>query len=258
MENKKISVKDYFLFANLALALLIWLGDCLYLCYDHLWIKSVTSALFVIVGIVNLVYLILNKFSLKSLRFPILLLTGLTFAMLGDIILEVEFIVGAALFAVGHIFYFVSYIFIEKFKLTDLIYGACIFVPAVLLITLAPIFNFGGVLMEVVAVIYAAIISCMVGKAIANFVRNKNKLNLIILLGSILFFISDLMLLFNVFSKLPYFGAICLGTYYPAEVLLGFSIFLFGNAAKITPETTAHEETPSEEPMSETQATDAE
>ena len=258
MENKKISVKDYFLFANLALAILIWLGDCLYLCYDLLWMKSVTSALFVIVGIVDLIYLIINKFSFKSLKIPILLLTGLTFAMLGDIILEVEFIVGAALFAVGHIFYFVSYIFIEKFKWTDLIYGACIFVPAVLLITLAPIFNFGGVLMEVVAVIYAAIISCMVGKAAANFVRNKNKLNLIILLGSVLFFISDLMLLFNVFSKLPYFGAICLGTYYPAEMLLGFSIFLFGAKKEQDSEVPANEATPKEEPASEAQTEGAE
>lgn len=229
MHDKKISVKDYFLFINLALAVLVWLGDCLYIRYDELWMKSVTSAMFVAIGIVNLVYLILNKFALKSLKFPILMLTGLTFAMLGDIILEVQFIVGAALFAVGHVFFFVSYIMIEKFKWTDLLYGLCIFVPAALLITLAPIFDFGGVLMEVVAVIYAAVISCMVGKSIANFVRDKNKTNLIILLGSVLFFVSDFALLFNVFSHLPYFGAICLGTYYPAEVLLGFSIFMFGS-----------------------------
>lgn len=248
MEDKKITVKDYFLFANLALALLIWVGDCLYIRYnDSLLIKSITSALFVVIGIVNLVYLILNKFKLKSLLFPIMMLTGLTFAMLGDIILEVEFIVGAALFAVGHVFFFVSYVMIEKFKWQDLIYGACIFVPAVLLITLAPIFDFGGAVMEIVAVIYAAVISCMVGKAIANFVSARNKLTLIILLGSALFFVSDFALLFNVFSKLPYFGAICLATYYPAEILLGFSVFLFGSSAKVCePKTAASEETPAE------------
>lgn len=230
MNDKKISAKDYFLFANLALALLIWLGDCLYLRYDSLWIKSVTSALFVFIGIINTVYAVLKKLDRKSLKFPIFMLTGLTFAMLGDIILEVEFIVGAALFAVGHVFFFVSYIMIEKFKWTDLLYGLCIFVPAVLLITLAPIFDFGGILMEIVAVIYAAVISCMVGKSIANFVREKNKTHLIILLGSVLFFVSDFALLFNVFSDLPYFGAICLATYYPAEILLGFSIFMFASA----------------------------
>lgn len=241
MDDKKIEKKDYFLFGNLALALLIWVGDCLYLRYDELWIKSVTSALFVVIGIINLYYYLSNKE--RKLKFPILMLTGLTFAMLGDIILEIEFIVGAALFAIGHVFYFVSYAMLEKPKWTDFIYGACIFIPAVLLITLAPIFSFGGILMEVVCCVYAAIISCMVGKAIANFVRERSKLNLIVLLGSVLFFISDLMLLFNVFSSLPYTGAICLATYYPAEILLGFSIFMYASAKK-PDSATATEEKP--------------
>ena len=151
---------------------------------------------------------------------------GLVFAMLGDVILEIHFIAGAALFAIGHVFYFVAYTVDERFKPTDLIYTACILVPAILLITLAPCFDFGGVLMEVVCVVYATVISFMVGKAIANFVRVRDKKHLIVMLGSILFFTSDLMLLFNVFTSLPYFGALCLATYYPAEILLAFSVFL--------------------------------
>lgn len=225
MENKKFGQRDLFLFVNLALALLTWFGDCLYVRYgNQLWLKSVTSALFVILGAVNLVYLILNKE--KSLKFPILMVTGLVFAMLGDVILEIHFIAGAALFAIGHVFYFVAYTVDERFKPTDLIYTACILVPAILLITLAPCFDFGGVLMEVVCVVYATVISFMVGKAIANFVRVRDKKHLIVMLGSILFFTSDLMLLFNVFTSLPYFGALCLATYYPAEILLAFSVFL--------------------------------
>ncbi|MBD5132524.1 MAG: lysoplasmalogenase [Clostridiales bacterium] len=237
--KSKINAKDIFLFVNLGLALFLWFGDCVYVRYSNLWIKSVTSLLFVIVGVVNLVYATLSKPETRKLKFPILMLTGLVFAMLGDVILEVEFIVGASLFAVGHVFYFVSYIFLEKFKPTDLIYGLCIFVPAVLLITLAPIFDFGDVVMEVVVVVYAAVISCMVGKAIANFVRAKNKTNLIILIGSLLFFISDFTLLFNVFSTLPYFGVICLATYYPAQFLLGFSVFSYCSANRAADSPTA-------------------
>lgn len=244
MSEKRISGRDCFLFANLAIALFIWLGDCMYVRYGSLWIKSITSALFVVIGIVNVVYAVLNKSELKSLRFPIFMLTALTFAMLGDVILEVHFIVGAALFAIGHVFFFISYVTLEKFEWTDLIYGLCILVPSVLLITLAPIFDFGVTAMEIVAVIYATVISCMVGKSIANFVRDKNKTNLVILLGSVLFFISDFALLFNVFSALPYFGAICLGTYYPAEVLLGFSIFLYAAANRSV--VAQSEETPAE------------
>lgn len=221
---KNFIKKDYFLMANLVLVLLIIVGDSLYMRYGELWMKSVTSILFVAMGVVNLIYLVLNKN--KDYRFPAIMLTGLIFACLGDIILEVEFIVGAALFAIGHIFYFVAYCFLSKFKWTDLIYGFCILLPSVLFITLAPIFDFDGILMEIVCVVYAVIISLMVGKAIANFVRERNWLNLLIMIGSILFFFSDLMLLLNVFAHLPYVGTLCLATYYPAEILLAFSIFL--------------------------------
>ena len=147
--------------------------------------------------------------------------------MCGDIVLEVEFIVGAVLFAIGHIFYFVAYCFLQKFKWIDLFYGAAIFVPAVIFIVAIPIFDFGGVLMEIVCIVYAIIISCMVGKAISNLVEKKNLQNILIVVGSILFFFSDLMLLLNIFASLPNaVSVLCLATYYPAEILLAFSIFI--------------------------------
>lgn len=218
-------MKKGFLIADLILILLILAGDACYIIFGELWLKGVTSAGFVLLGILSLTYLLLNKE--KDLKFPIVMLVGLVFAMCGDIVLNVHFIGGAVLFAIGHIFYFVSYCFIQKFKWIDLVYGAVIFVPSVLFITLAPIFDFGGVLMEVVCVVYAIIISCMVGKAISNLIRERNLVNLIILIGSALFFFSDLMLLLNVFANLPrVVDILCLATYYPAEILLAYSIRL--------------------------------
>ena len=222
---KNFIQKDYFMIANLLMVLLIIIGDCLYMRTGTLLAKSLTSIAFVALGVINLVYLILNKH--KDYHFPAIMLTGLVFAMLGDIILEVEFIVGAALFAIGHIFYFIAYCFLQKFKWTDLIYGVCILLPSILFITLAPIFNFGGILMEIVCVVYAIIISLMVGKSLANFIRERNWQNLIIMIGSILFFFSDLMLLLNVFASISSIvGTLCLATYYPAECLLAYSIIL--------------------------------
>lgn len=225
-ETKQLSLRKWFFIANIILALGILVGDVCYIVFGTLIAKSITSALFVLMGGANLVYLILTKPA--DLKFPIIMLCGLVFAMCGDIVLEVEFIVGAALFAIGHIFYFVAYCFLQKFRWIDLAYGAGIFVPSVLFITLAPIFDFGGVLMEVVCVVYAVIISCMVGKSISNFVSKKNILNLILMIGSIWFFFSDLMLLLNIFASLPrVVGILCLTTYYPAEILLAFSIFAY-------------------------------
>lgn len=233
--DKSKSFKFGVYFANALLAIAIVICDVFYTIpkFNNLTLKSITSAMFVLMGIINFAFIFLNKG--KDLRFPAIMLTGLVFAMLGDIILEVEFIVGAALFAIGHIFFFVAYCFQLKFKWIDLVYGAVIFTPSVLLITLAPFFDFGGVLMEVVCIVYAAIISCMVGKAISNLIREHSITNFAILCGSVLFFISDLMLLLSIFGGLPVVGMVCTATYYPAEILLAISV-LFAKSKQIKEE----------------------
>lgn len=212
---------------NLIFLLAIVLGDILYITVGGLLIKSITSLLFVALGVVNLIYAIKHK--TRHLKFSIFLTIGLTFAMLGDILLEIHFITGAGLFAVGHIFYFVAYCFISKVKWKDFIYVASIFVPSMLIILFLPCLDYEGLLMKMVCLIYALIISFMLGKSISNFVSNKTKLNLLIMIGSALFFFSDMMLLFAQFGvfdvqilyKLA--SVFCLATYYPAEFLLAHS-----------------------------------
>lgn len=207
---------------NAAFLILIMVGDAFYIAFDQIWVKGLTSALFVVLGAINL-FFVFNKTDKK--KFAIILLIGLFFAMLGDILLEFVFIAGAAFFAMGHVFFFLSYCFLIGLNWKDFIYGLIIFVPSVLFITLAPIFSFGGVLMEIVCVVYALIISLMVGKALSNYVQQKSVLHLIILIGSALFFFSDLMLLLNKFyTQSIVTSLLCLLTYYPAEFLLAHSI----------------------------------
>lgn len=127
---------------NIIFTILILIGDIFYINFDYLVIKGITSAGFVLLGIINLVYLIKNKNN--NLNFGILMLIGLIFAMCGDIFLNINFISGAVLFAIGHIFYFASYCSIIKFKILDLIVGIIIFIPACIFIIVAPIFEFDG------------------------------------------------------------------------------------------------------------------
>lgn len=224
-EGNAFTLKNVCIVSNIVFSILIILGDILYITFGTLLLKSTASALFVLMGLLNLIFLKYND--LKVNKFSLFLFFGLVFAMLGDIILNLHFISGAALFAIGHIFFLISYMHLNKFGWHDILFGAVIFVPSVLFITLAPIFDFGGVLMEVVCVVYAIIISLMVGKALSNCIKLKSRLSIIILLGSMLFFISDLMLLLNVFAGLPkVIDILCLATYYPAEILLALSIFL--------------------------------
>ena len=209
---------------NILLLLAIIIGDVLFVVLDYpLWIKAITSACFFVLGLINLLFAIKNK--TQSLKFCIFMVIGLFFAMVADIVLEPAFIVGALIFALAHILYFVAYCFLIKFKWIDLLYSAVIFVPAVLFMMLAPFFDYGSTLMQIVCAIYALIISIMVGKSISNYVQQKSLLHLIIMIGSILFMLSDIMLLLDNFASLPaIFGIFCVGLYYPAEFLLAFSL----------------------------------
>lgn len=216
------------------IAFCVLLGDIFYILYGALWRKGVTSALFLLLGILFFIQAYLKK---KKLRFPIFMLIGLVFTMAADIVLNIHFIAGAIVFAVGHIFYAISYYQLKRWNWFDLICSLVLAIPAVLWITLAPMFNFGGALMEIVVVFYAAILSFMVGKTISNFItsflkQQNYKLELIILIGSILFFFSDCMLLLNKFGAFTkdikqLLTILCLASYYPAQILLAASIGLY-------------------------------
>lgn len=213
-------MKKYFYLSNLILFILVSIGNVFYIQNGLLWQKTLTSIGFVLIGLINLIYAIKTK--TLNIKYCLTMVLGLILAMLGDILLEVNFIVGALFFASGHIAFFISYCFLHTFKPQDLLYGGILAIVSVLVILFVPIFNFKGI-MQILCMVYAIIISFMVGKAFANLIRERNIINCIILLGSILFFISDLMLLLSHFGGVKT-GAWCLATYYPAECLLGFAL----------------------------------
>ncbi len=210
---------------NIVMALVIFVFDLIYLNIGKLVMKGITSGLFFVLGLANFIFGIKNKNT--NFKFSLFLLLGLLFAMLGDIVLNINFVAGAVLFGIGHILFFASYCWLNGLKWIDLVCGIVIFVPAMLFIVLSPLFSFEQPLMEVVCIVYAFVISFMLGKSVSNLVREHTVTNLTIFVGSLLFFFSDLMLLLNVFAGLgKAFDILCLITYYPAETLLAMSIWL--------------------------------
>lgn len=214
--------KLYFIL-NMALMLFVSIFADLYQREGSIWFKTLASLGFVALGVVNLVYAIKNK---HNLNFGITMVVGLFMAMLGDVLLEIEFLVGAIFFAIGHVVFIVAYFLHQKFHWLDVVIGGIIAVASALIVLLLPIFNFDG-LFKIIIVIYAIIISFMLGKAISNFARNRSFSNLLIGLGSLLFFVSDLMLLLGSFGGIDV-SCMCLATYYPAEVILALSIMFTG------------------------------
>jgi len=191
--------------------------------------KTIPSVLFVVGGIINLFFAKKEGFENKKLKhFSIFMLVGLIFAMLGDILLIDFFIIGAGVFAIGHIMFFIAYLYLAPFKVRDLICFVSIFTPSLLIILLYPGFTF-DTFMQILVIVYALIISLMLGKSLSN-VFNKELTFItryLIFIGSLLFFISDLCLLFYCFTENPLliFDNLCLLTYYPAVTILATTIY---------------------------------
>lgn len=219
---------------GILIALLVLIGDIFYILYGKLWIKGTTSSLFFLLGLYFFAFCVLKK---KRIRFALFMVIALFLTMIADIVLNIHFISGAILFAVGHILYMISYMMLHKWHWRDLLISGILMIPSVLWLTLSSMFDYGGVLMEIVVVAYAIIISFMVGKAISNWMdgllkeKNSKPLELVIMIGSLLFFFSDCMLLLNVFADFPrVVDILCLATYYPAQILLATSIYIYKNS----------------------------
>ena len=212
---------------NLVIMAAVFVGNYLFLTVGGSEIKAVTSAGFVLMGVVNLIFALTRKQS--RVAFQASLAAGLFLACLGDILIGPSFVLGAALFAAGHICFFVSYCVLDKLRPLDLVVSGGIFAAAACFILFAPILDFSEGYMQVVCLVYALIISCMVGKAIGNFVRRRTLLTATLLVGCVLFFFSDLMLVFDWFADAGRVaGLLCMGTYYPAECLLAVSGLIAG------------------------------
>lgn len=218
MKNKTIYT------INSVLLGLLVIADILYIILGRAYIfKTLASSVFVVIALFNLVISLVK--TKENTLYKYLMFVGILFAFMGDILLIDYFILGAIFFGIGHVFYFVAFCFIKKVNWLDAIFFAVILGFALGVIFGYKHFNFNGMLAVVVC--YALIISLMLGKATANSrAQDKNKLvTNLIWLGALLFFISDMFLLFSVFGGAPKVADIlCLATYYPAQGLLATSI----------------------------------
>lgn len=73
------------------------------------------------------------------------------------------------------------------------------------------------------------IISVMVAKSLGNAVREKDVFTGMIAIGSVLFFVSDMMLLLAWFSTIEgrWTSNVCMAAYYPALCLLAGSMVVY-------------------------------
>lgn len=217
------------IYLNAFLILLAFVFNYVYLNYGYLtanarYLKALCVVWFGLTSMTNLFFVKKNGCTDK---FCSIMAIGSVTAMLGDIIIGFSFIVGALLFATGHILFSVAYASTTPFNKRDIIIISSVSLISIIFLLTCPIVVFPSEIMKYIALVYALIISIMVGKAISNYIAVNSSLNLLIAVGSILFFLSDMMLVFEIFVGLTWAGKLCMALYVPAECSLAFSIFLY-------------------------------
>lgn len=166
------------------------------------------------------------------------ILTALILSFLGDVLLAFpidiargvnrNFIAGLLSFALAHIFFSISFITMTSLTIKDLL--LFLIIASALLITLKLIkgFNYNGMFPFVV--LYLLIISFMVAKALSVLsMLTFNFGALLIVIGAILFFISDIILSFIYFHSKNFKKLVPLNliTYYIGQALIALSVLYF-------------------------------
>ena len=224
-------MKKIFFVLNAVLIAAISVGNYFFITIGGRDIKAATSAGFVLLGLCNLVYAVISK--CRKPEFCGAMACSFLLSMLGDIVINSDFIIGAALFALGHIAFFAGYCILQRPRKTDFVIIAAIFLPLAVFVIAAPMLVFEEPVLKWVCVIYALIISCMIGKAAGNFTREKTLPNGLLLAGAVLFALSDFALLLAWFSEAGRWSdVLCMGTYYPAQCLLGHAVYQYVNKEK--------------------------
>ena len=187
-------------------------------------LKCTCSGTFALLGLINLFYS--RKTKQTNEKFYLSMAAGLVFAFLGDVVIDWSFIPGAAIFALGHVFLVVAYCRLERIQKLDYMISGGVFLACVIFL-FSPLVTFDVPVFRIVCLVYAMIISSMLGKAFGNFFRNKTGLTATIAAASFLFFFSDLMLVCDWFIGIwDWAPNACMGTYYPALCLMALSMFI--------------------------------
>lgn len=212
---------------NIVITILVFIGNYFYqsLGFNYT-LKIICSSGFALMGIINMIYAHKRVEDKKVLIFMTL---GLIFAFLGDVAINPNFILGVIFFASGHVFFVASYLAYRKLEKLDIVLSVCLGVFSVGFILVFPYIMFDVPVLKYVVLLYAIIISVMVAKSMGNALREKCIFTGMIAVGSVLFFLSDMMLLLAWFSTIEgrWTSNVCMAAYYPALCLLAGSMVVY-------------------------------
>lgn len=166
--------------------------------------------------------------------FAKLIVTGLCFGALGDILLNLRFVfskigqkvflAGVAAFLIGHILYLCAIVPLSSNVLSCLIVG--VILAAILLAWLFKVLHV-KLVFKIFGVLYIGAIVLMTSVAIGNVITAPAAASWMHAVGAVLFTASDIILIFNTFGSEQKFSMRIanLSLYYLGQLLIACSLF---------------------------------
>jgi uncharacterized membrane protein YhhN len=193
-------------------------------------LKGICGLMFVIIPFLTTKQ---NK-KIRTTKYFKTMISGLTLAAVGDLLLDIDnlqfgilFVIGMAFFALTHVMFSLAFLKHIKFNKTTITTLILLLIPVITIINFLNLINAGD--LTLVINIYAFIISIMVSLSVTLFTKkqlNKYFRNTT-LTGVILFAISDLILVFALFGNNPTKELLLTNNfvYYIAQLTLGLSFY---------------------------------
>lgn len=192
-------------------------------------LKGTASVIFVAIGLIGFL-------SAADHSFARLVFLGLILGALGDILLNLRFVVaekasqpvfltGVAAFLAGHILYLVALIpqatHVWISLLVGVVIAACILAVIFKTMELNPAYKIFGIL-------YIGAVVLMTAVAFGNLIAAPSPARILYAIGALLFTVSDVVMIFNTFGKETKFSLRItnLSLYYAGQLLIAFSLFL--------------------------------
>lgn len=191
-------------------------------------LKGCAAFIFVTIGFICYQMVSHNSLGLK-------ILIGLMFGMIGDILLNLRFVLkengqkaflaGILAFLIGHILYLAALIPLTEFLLIDIILGAII--AAALLTYIFKTMDV-KIAFKIFGVFYLGAVIVMTVMAVHIAIVTGNVHDIVYAIGAVLFTASDIVLIFNTFSGTTKFSLRItnLSLYYIGQLLIAGSLYI--------------------------------
>ena len=199
---------------------------------DQLCLCATTISICALISLVVALYRqeMISVLCWKTMTSLVFLLVALCFSLLGDVFLALEgdtfFLPGVGAFAITHVLYLIAFLKINGFKMKRLnIAGAILVFVGLIPVLFFAGLNYGEMFPAIIG--YSVIISLMTGNSLSVIKAPKyEKVGQWLIIGSLLFVISDVVLVCYLFASQQVIGRQALNwlLYYVAQFMFAYSI----------------------------------